>query len=125
LKLQPDRLDGVNGINGYDACGVVVNGQIWRGGVLIPWQGEVQTWAEGGFDALAAGHFEQLAALQPELVILGTGARQRFVHPKLTRVLLEQGIGAECMDNPAACRTYNVLVGEGRKVIVALLAASA
>ena len=66
-----------------------------------------------------------LAALQPELVILGTGARQRFVHPKLTRVLLEQGIGAECMDNPAACRTYNVLVGEGRKVIVALLAASA
>ncbi len=125
LKLQPDRLDGVNGINGYDARGVVVNGQIWRGGVLIPWQGDVRVWAEGGFEALATGHFEQLAALQPELVILGTGARQRFVHPNLTRALLEQRIGVECMDNPAACRTYNVLVGEGRQVIVALLTAGA
>jgi uncharacterized protein len=125
LKLQPDRLDGVNGINGYDARGVVVNGQIWRGGVLIPWQGDVRAWAEGGFEALATGHFELLAALQPELVILGTGARQRFVHPNLTRALLEQRIGVECMDNPAACRTYNVLVGEGRQVIVALLTAGA
>ena len=84
-----------------------------------------RAWAEGGFEALATEHFDQLAALRPELVILGTGARQHFVHPNLTRVLLERGIGVECMDNPAACRTYNVLVGEGRKVIVALLAAGA
>ncbi len=125
LKLQPDRLDGVNGINGYDARGVVVNGQIWRGGVMIPWQGDVLAWAEGGFEALAADHFEQLAALQPELVILGTGTRQRFVHPNLTRALLAHRIGVECMDNAAACRTYNVLVGEGRKVIAALLAVGA
>jgi uncharacterized protein len=58
----------------------VVNGQIWRTACWCPWQGEVQTWA-GALRRLAAEHFEQLAALQPELVIFGSGARQRFVHP--------------------------------------------
>ena len=104
---------------------MVVNGQIWRGGVLIPWQGEVQAWADGGIEVLADPHFEQLTVLRPELVILGTGARQRLVHPNLLRSLLEQRIGVECMDNSAACRTYNVLVGEGRRVIAALLCVGA
>jgi uncharacterized protein len=53
---------------------------------------------------------------RPDVVILGTGERQRFVHPKLTAALTMRRIGVECMDSQAACRTYNILMGEGRKV---------
>ena len=54
-------------------------------------------------------------------MILGTGQRQRFAHPKLLSGLLTRGIGVECMDNQAACRTYNILMAEGRKVALALI----
>jgi uncharacterized protein len=73
------------------------------------------------FDALSERHFAALADLAPELVIFGTGARLRFPAPALLRPLIERGIGVETMDTAAACRTYNVLLGEGRAVVAALL----
>ena len=73
------------------------------------------------FDQLTAAHFDELAQDAPDVVILGTGARQRFVHPRLITSLSSRHIGVESMDNGAACRTYNVLMGEGRKVTLALI----
>ena len=55
------------------------------------------------------------------MLLLGTGARQRFPHPRLYRALTDAGIGVECMDTPAACRTYNILVAEDRRVVAAIL----
>ena len=55
------------------------------------------------------------------MVILGTGPRQRFVHPRLIAALTARRIGVETMDNPAACRTYNILMAEGRRVALALI----
>lgn len=78
-------------------------------------------WQVPGFDALEPAHFETLAGLAPELVLLGTGARHRFAHPRLSRALSEAGIGLECMDTAAACRTYNILMSEGRHVAAALI----
>jgi uncharacterized protein len=78
-------------------------------------------WEAASFDALEPAHFQRIAALDPAVVILGTGARQRFVHPRLTVALTARHIGVECMDSGAACRTYNILMGEGRKVVLALL----
>ena len=121
LKLQPDRMDGVNVIAGHDARGVVVNGQRWSGNVLVPAHGEVRAWGCSGFDNLQAAHFEALLADAPELVLFGSGRQQRFVHPALLRTLIERRIGVECMDTLAACRTYNVLVSEGRRALAALL----
>ncbi|MBU3735478.1 MAG: hypothetical protein FGM62_00730, partial [Methylobacterium sp.] len=66
-------------------------------------------------------HFEYLAGLAPELVLLGTGLRHCFAHPRLSRALSEAGIGLECMDTAAACRTYNILMSEGRHVAAALI----
>ena len=63
----------------------------------------------------------QLAALEPEIVLLGTGSRLRFPHPRLTAALARARIGLEVMDVQAACRTYNILAGEGRHVLAALL----
>jgi uncharacterized protein len=88
---------------------------------LVPWQGEVQTWALRSFDELTEQHFEQMLSLKPELVIFGSGARIRFAKPALYQSLIKQRIGVETMDLAAACRTYNVLASEGRTVLAALL----
>ena len=74
-----------------------------------------------GFDALAEVHFAVLAALKPEVVLLGTGSRLRFPSPRLTAALARAGIGLEVMDVQAACRTFNILAEEERRVAAALV----
>ena len=78
-------------------------------------------WAPARFDALALEHFALLAALEVEVVLLGTGARQRFPAPGLTEPLRAARVGLEVMDVAAACRTYNILLAEERRVAAALL----
>lgn len=121
MKLQPDRLEGVNVISRLDAGRVWVNAVEWRSSVLVPWRGDALPWPAARLTDLTAAHFEQLLALQPELVIFGYGAKLRFVSPALQRALIERRIGVETMDTAAACRTYNVLASEGRTVAAALL----
>jgi uncharacterized protein len=121
VKLQADRIEGTNAISRHAVEGVVVNGIEHRDSVIVPWQGPVQAWPVPSFEALTPAHFEALAALRPELVIFGSGARIRFPKPALLRPLIEARIGVETMDTPAACRTYNVLLAEGRSVVAALL----
>jgi len=75
----------------------------------------------GGFDALAPADFAALLDYQPEIVLLGTGAKQRFPHPRLAAALTDARVGVEVMDTPAACRTFNILTGEGRRVVAMLL----
>ncbi|MBX3623744.1 MAG: Mth938-like domain-containing protein [Rhizobacter sp.] len=121
MKLQPDRIEGVNVISGLSADAVSVNGVAHTQSIVIPWVGDVGPWGSAGFEALTADDFEQLAALSPELIIFGSGKRIRFVPPMLLRGLMARRIGIETMDTAAACRTYNVLAGESRKVVAALL----
>lgn len=121
MKLQPDRIEGVNVVSNLAGDTVSINGVAYRSSIVVPWQGQVAPWAEGGFDTLRADHFEQLVTLRPELVIFGSGARLRFPPTALWRALIDQRIGFETMDTAAACRTYNVLVSEGRRAVTALL----
>jgi uncharacterized protein len=81
----------------------------------------VRDWNVENFAALSAAHFEALAAEAPEIVLLGTGSKQRFPHPRITGALMHARIGLEVMDTLAACRTYNILMSEGRRVLAALL----
>jgi uncharacterized protein len=125
VKLQPDRIEGVNAIVACTADSVTVHDQTrltpWQRSVIVPWRGEVAAWPRTRFEELQAADFEALLAWQPELVVLGCGRGTRFVHPSLTRALIGARVGVECMDTQAACRTYNVLVAEGRKAVAALL----
>ncbi len=121
MKLQPDRMEGVNVISGLFADGVAVNGETHRCSIALPWVGDVISWGEQGFDGLTSADFDRLADLQPELVIFGSGPRIRFAPPALLRGLMSRRIGVETMDTAAACRTYNVLAGESRRVVAALL----
>ena len=121
MKIQPDRLEGVNAINRHDTGRLWVNADPYASSVLVPWRGAVRPWPVTRLEDLTAEHFAQVLALKPELVIFGSGAKLRFVPPALWRSLIAAGIGMETMDTVAACRTYNVLATEGRSVVAALL----
>lgn len=121
MKFQPDQLDGVNAISKLEAGRIWVHGTAFESSVLVPWRGEVQAWPVEGIADLQPAHFEAITGFVPELVIFGSGEKHRFVSPALYRALIERRIGVETMDTAAACRTFNVLVNEGRKVLGAFL----
>jgi uncharacterized protein len=122
VKLQPDRLDNsLNVIAGYTGEGITVNGELRSASVVVPWSGDVAAWPASQVEELSEEHFQAVADLSPEVVLLGTGPRIRFAHPSVLRPLIDRGIGVETMDTPAACRTYNILVSEGRSVVAVLL----
>ncbi len=125
MKFQPDTAAGVNVISRHEPQRLWVGGSVHAHSLLVPWVGEVQAWPVAALADLTEAHFLQILGLQPELVIVGSGARQRFLPAALLRPLLERRIGVETMDTPAACRTYNVLVSEGRAVVAALLVEAA
>ena len=124
MKLQPDRLD-VQSILAYGAgwVGLGNNGVAEKidYSVVIGSRGEKLPWDCQRFEQLTAEHFALLAGMKPELVIFGSGTRLRFPPPAFLRGLMERRIGLETMDTLAACRTYNILAGEGRHVVAALL----
>ncbi len=124
MKLQPDRLN-VQSILAYGTrwVGLGNNGVAEKidYSVVIGSRGEKFAWNCASFEQLDTEHFTVLANLKPELVIFGSGKRLRFAPPAFLRGLMGQRIGIETMDTLAACRTYNILAGEGRHVIAALL----
>jgi len=120
VKLHASGPSGVNTITGYGEGYVMVNGER-RDSSLVVLPDRIEEWAVAGFDRLTAEDFLFLRELRVEIVLLGTGARQRFPHPRLTAALAQARIGLEVMDVQAACRTYNILVAEERKVAAALL----
>jgi uncharacterized protein len=121
MKMRADRIEGQNAIARHGPEGVVVNGVEHTESVVVPWHGAVVPWQAADFESLTAEHFARVAALKPEIVIFGSGARLRFPAPALLRPLIDAGIGVETMDSAAACRTYNVLLAESRSVVAALL----
>ncbi len=121
MKLHASNTKQYQTVTGYFPGGVEINAQPYDYSLLMLPETEPRAWPVSAFDQLTVEHFEQLLAEQPDVVILGTGERQRFIHPRLSAPLTAQRIGVECMDTNAACRTYNILMGEGRKALLALI----
>jgi uncharacterized protein len=120
MKLQPDRIE-TQSVTAYGPGWIAIQGEKIQHSVLITSEGLRQDWACQRFEELGPEHFAQLAALDVELVIFGSGERLRFPQPEWQVGLMQRRIGLETMDTQAACRTYNILAGEGRKVAAALL----
>jgi uncharacterized protein len=120
MKLQPDQFD-VQSINGHGPGWVSVDGERITRSVIVASSGARLAWAAGSFEELDAAHFAQLSQVDAEIVIFGSGSRIRFPKPSWLAPLIAKRIGVETMDTAAACRTYNILAQEGRKVAVALL----
>jgi uncharacterized protein len=119
MKLQLET-GGQNLFTGYGPGYVSVNG-VRRNTHSLVSAAQIKDWDIADFEALSPRHFASLIADRPEIVVFGTGSTQRFPHPSLSQLLYSAGIGLEIMDTKAACRTYNILCSEGRKVLAAIL----
>lgn len=123
MKLHLNSPDGRYQFTGYGDDHVLINDQRLDFGLVVsPTLLDREIFHGLAFEALEVSHFEWLRTQQAEIVLLGTGPRLRFPHPSLIRPLIEAGIGLEVMDTGAACRTYNLLASEGRKVLAVILA---
>jgi uncharacterized protein len=110
-----------NTVTGLGAGWVRIGTLEYRTSLVLTPDTVVTEWAPFGFDGLAEADFGRLLGYAPEIVLIGTGATIRFPHPRLTHALTDAQIGFEVMDTAAACRTYNILAAEGRKVVAALI----
>ncbi|MGD8207516.1 MAG: Mth938-like domain-containing protein [Thiohalocapsa sp.] len=117
---QSDVTDG-NLIESYDRTRIRISGRDYGVSLTVTADEVAPNWGPERIDDLTAEHIETLLAADPQVVVIGTGTHQHIPDPELYFALLERGVGVEFMDTGAACRTYNILVGEGRRVIAALL----
>lgn len=108
-------------ITGFGAGFIEVNLQRYMQNLVVMPQALILDWEATHFTSLSETHFKPLIAFKPEVVLLGTGDKHQFLHPKVFKGLTEVGIPLECMTSAAACRTYNILMSEGRNVAAALL----
>lgn len=121
MKLQRTQTAGQNTFTGYGEDYVSVNGERHGDNLIVLPDRLIPGWTQANFDTLGLGDFEQLAALDTEIILLGTGKQLRFPRPQLLRPLIQAQKGLEVMDIHAACRTYNILLSEGRHVAAALI----
>ena len=110
-----------NIVTGTGPGWVRIGADEYRESVVLTADSIAPGFAPNGFEALSEADFERLLQTSPEIVLLGTGTVQRFPHPRLTAALHRAQVGVEVMDTRAACRTYNILVAEGRSVTAALI----
>lgn len=121
MKLHPDLPGPQHVVTACESGSIAVNGRVLTRSLLLLPEHLDTSWGPDTFDALAIDHLAQLTTFTCDVLLLGTGLRQRFPAPALLRPLIESGRGFEIMDTAAACRTYNILVAEGRIVLAALI----
>ncbi|GAB4303132.1 MAG: Mth938-like domain-containing protein [Thiohalomonadaceae bacterium] len=135
MKFSQDTFGGGYAIRAYDAATVTIIGpgtpsadgtiqpvsEVLRRSFALAPDRLLRDWPPQQYADLHREHFATLLALEPEVVLLGTGTSFRYPSPTLLAPLTARGIGVEVMDSGAACRTYNVLAGEGRQVVAAIL----
>ena len=121
MKLHLNTTTTRNIFTAHGAGYVAVSGQRFEHPIVVTPEQIFSDWQAQDFDALDEANFAYFLALKPEILLLGTGMQQRFPHQRLYRQLIEARIGVECMHTAAACRTYNILMAEDRKVVAAVL----
>lgn len=122
MKIEPDlSLGNRNRISAYGSGHVIVAGLRHEQNVIVMADRVITGWGPVGAGELLLEHLEALAQLQPEIVLVGTGPRLVFPRREIVESLPRRGIGLEFMDTGAACRAYNFLLGEDRRVAAALL----
>jgi uncharacterized protein len=121
MKIQIETGVGRYLIRSYAPGTIKINDAVYASSLLLTPEQIVADWPPQSFAELAAGHFDPVVALKPEVVVLGTGARLQFPSPAILAPLSRAGVGVEVMDTAAACRTYNILASDGRNVVAALL----
>lgn len=121
MKFSEADTGGGNLIQGYEPGRIRIGDRTYTGGLIVSPARIITGWGPEYPAELVAEHFEVLMELDPQVVIVGTGAQQVFPEPRAYLPVLQRGLGVELMDTGAACRTYNILMSEGRRVAAGLL----
>jgi len=121
MELHLTKAENNHLITGYGDGYIAVNKKHYEHQLIVMADKLILDWSAKHFDDLTEEHFGVLLDLNPEVILLGTGSKHRFVHPQLVAALTKANIAVECMTTSAACRTYNILMSEGRNVAAALL----
>jgi len=121
VKLHSDPQSSLNTITGYGIGYIEVNSKAYSHAIIIQPEGEITPWPVNTFGDLSSENLASLCVFKPELIIIGTGKKQQFLKPELIKPLIFAKIGFEMMGSQAACRTYNILMNEGRQVLAAIL----
>ena len=125
MKLHLTTAENNNLITAYDMGHaehfVEINNLQYKHNLIVMTNKLILDWPATNFASLNEAHFVQIIGLKPEVVLLGTGEKHQFLHPKIIQKLTEVIIPLECMTTAAACRTYNILMSEGRKVAAMLI----
>jgi len=121
MKFAQDRAEGRNAFTGYGPGWVEVSGKRYSSSLVVGADRVIADWPATSVASLGPDHLACILELAPEIVLLGTGAAFDFPPPGRLGALNDAGIGVEVMDTAAACRTYNILLAEGRGVVAALI----
>jgi len=121
VKLHSDPQSSLNTITGYGIGYIEVNSKVYPHALIVQPVGEISPWPVSAFADLSSDNLASLCVFKPELIIIGTGKKQQFLKPELIKSLIQAKIGFEMMDSQAACRTYNILMNEGRQVLAAII----
>lgn len=120
MQLNLDENSGI-AIRSYSPGELRVNDRVINGPVILTLGAGIAEWAPPGIDALRIVDFDAVLATQPEVIVFGSGATHTFPPTALITEIMRAGIGFEAMATGAACRTFNVLAAEGRRVAAALI----
>ncbi len=121
MKFHLDNSEGLNLVNGYDGDGIVVNRRRHEASLILSPQQITERWPIDSAESIDAAHCERIAEHGAEVVLLGTGRRHVVIDLRWLAWFGQRGMGLEVMDTRAACRTYNILAAEGRRVVAALI----
>ncbi|MDD2929922.1 MAG: Mth938-like domain-containing protein [Sideroxydans sp.] len=121
MALHLEKVSHLKTFTGHGDGFVTVNDKRYEQAVVVTASTVRTDWHATDFASLTAEHFDYFLEMRPEVLLIGTGRKQQFAHPQLLQNLMRAGFGIEFMDTPAACRTYNILVAEDRKVVAAIL----
>jgi len=121
MKFSQDLTDSGYVVTAYDNRGIKVNGKQFKKSFIISPDEFFEDWPIISISELNSAHIQQLLDMKPELIILGTGKNLVFPPVEVYSALIKQNMGIEFMDTNAACRTYNILTGEGRKVVAGII----
>lgn len=121
MKFSEDNNADSHTIRAYDSHSININGKVFNRSLIVSRQHLQADWPVASIADLNATTLAELLVIQPEVILIGTGSRLQFPSPDVYASLLNQGIGVEFMDSGAACRTYNILLGEDRQVIAGII----
>lgn len=121
MKLTLHAGDASYRIDSYSTRSVIINAQELTHSFIVTPERLLTDWPPHSWEALSPLHVETVIRLEPEVILLGTGQRLHFPKSEVLAAVTERGVGIEVMDTAAACRTYNVLMSEGRYVAAAIV----